>query len=166
MAATYKLSLGGAEHEVTIDQEDGRTVVVIDGARLHADLERVDGPLFSLLLDGRSYEVVAQERADGVDVVLSDREYEIDLVRPGRAGAAGGGAGGAGEQQLKTGLTGTVVEVRVAPGESVTQGQVVVVVESMKMNNEIRAPRDGVVREVHVRAGDRVERNAVLATLA
>jgi biotin carboxyl carrier protein len=165
MAATYRLSLGGHEHEVTIDSEDGRTVVQIDGARLHADFERVDGPLFSLLLDGRSYEVVAQERADGVDVVLGDRAYEIDLVRPGRGGAAGATAG-AGEQQLKTGLTGTVVEVRVAAGESVMQGQVVVIVESMKMNNEIRASRDGVVREIRVKAGDRVERNAVLATIA
>jgi biotin carboxyl carrier protein len=53
----------------------------------------------------------------------------------------------------------------VQAGTSVTSGQVLVIVESMKMNNEIRAPRDATVVEVHVRAGERVERNAPLVTL-
>lgn len=164
MAETYRLNLAGRDHDVSVEREEGHLVVLIDGERLHADLERVDGPLFSLLLNGRSYEVVAQERADGVDVVLGDRTYEVEYVRPGRAGRAGAVADG--ELQLKAPMTGTVVATPLAAGASVAKGEVVVVVESMKMNNEIRAPRDGIVREVRVKAGDRVERNSVLATIA
>jgi biotin carboxyl carrier protein len=62
-------------------------------------------------------------------------------------------------------MTGVVVEVAVEAGVEVHAGQVVAVVESMKMNNELRAPRDGRISLVHVAKGDRVERNAVLVTL-
>jgi len=164
VAETYQLNLGGRDHQVVVERDENGLSVLIDGERLHADLERVDGPLYSLLLDGQSYEVVAQERTDGVDVVLGDRTYEVEYVRPGRAGRAAARADG--ELQLKAPMTGTVVATPVAAGATVAKGEVVVVVESMKMNNEIRAPRDGVVREVRVKPGDRVERNSVLATIA
>lgn len=166
MATTYRLNLDGTEHDVVIDERGGATTVTIDGRSYNADLQRVDGPLFSLLLDGMSFEVVAQERSDASEVVIGDRSFEIEVERPGRRRAGGAAAAAGGALQLKAPLTGSVVQVPVKAGDALSAGQVVVVVESMKMNNEIRAPRDGRVVEVHVQAGDRVERNALLVTIA
>lgn len=167
MAATYRLILDGKDHQVAVEDRDGATTVTIDGRTYHADLQRVDGPLFSLLLDGMSFEVVAQERPDGSEVVIGDRSFEIEIERPGRRrGRTAAGAASGGALQIKAPLTGSVLEVPVAVGEAVAAGQVMIVLESMKMNNEIRTPRDGAVTEIHVRPGDRVERNALLVTIA
>jgi biotin carboxyl carrier protein len=167
MAADYRLIVDGEPHEVQVLEADGdsaETVLSIDGASLHANLRHVDGPVLTLLLDGRSYEVVAVERPEGYEILIGNRLFEVEVERPGRRRGEGFGAAG-GPTPLKTPLTGVVKDVAVQAGEAVSQGQVLVVVESMKMNNEIRAPRDGTVSEVHVSAGERVERNALLITI-
>jgi biotin carboxyl carrier protein len=66
---------------------------------------------------------------------------------------------------LRSPMTGVVIEVVTEAGATVTAGQVLVIVESMKMNNELRSPRDGIVDAVHVQQGERVERNATLVTI-
>lgn len=167
MAADYRLIVDGEAHDVQVLEADGAsslTTLSIDGETLHANLGHVDGPVLTLLLDGRSFEVVAVERPDGYEILIGNRLFEVEVERPGRRRAEGlGGAGG--PTPLKTPLTGIVKDVAVKAGEAVTQGQVLVVVESMKMNNEVRAPRDGTVSDVHVSAGERVERNALLITI-
>jgi 3-methylcrotonyl-CoA carboxylase alpha subunit len=70
-----------------------------------------------------------------------------------------------GEFSLKAPMPGLVVAVPVAEGETVSKGQNLVILESMKMQNELRAPRDGVVQRVRVKAGERVEQNQLLVTL-
>ena len=166
MAASYRVSVGGVAHEIEVAEDGAALSVQIDGEVLHADLEHVGGPVLTLLLNGRSFEVVAVERPDGYEVLIGNQVFEVEVGRPGRRGGAAALAqSDGGPTQLKTPLTGTVIDVRATPGASVSGGQVLVVVESMKMNNEIRAPRDGVVAEVHVKAGDRVERNALLVTI-
>ena len=75
-------------------------------------------------------------------------------------------AGGGGEASLDAPMPGTVVQLRVEPGATVTAGETLVVLESMKMEISIAAPRDGEVAEVLVAAGDQVERGATLIELA
>lgn len=167
MAADYRLIVDGEPHAVQVLEDDSaasETTLAIDGETLRADLRHVDGPVLTLLLDGHSFEVVAVERPEGYEILIGNRLFEVEVERPGRRRGEGL-AGAGGPTPLKTPLTGIVKDVPVKPGEAVTQGQVLVVVESMKMNNEIRAPRDGTVSEVHVSAGERVERNALLVTI-
>ncbi|HLZ73204.1 MAG TPA: biotin/lipoyl-containing protein [Dehalococcoidia bacterium] len=164
MAADYRLIVAGEAHEVQVQEADGGVALTIDGETRRADLRRVDGPVLTLLLDGRSFEVVAVERPEGFEILIGNQVFDVEVERPGRRRAEGI-AGAGGPTPLRTPLTGIVKDVPVTAGEAVTQGQVLVVVESMKMNNEIRAPRDGTVTEVHVSAGARVERNALLVTI-
>ena len=167
MAADYRLIVDGEPRDVQVLEAEGaasQATLSIDGETLSANLRHVDGPVLTLLLDGRSFEVVAVERPEGYEILIGNRLFEVEVERPGRRRAEGLGAAG-GPTPLKTPLTGVVKDVPVRAGEAVTQGQVLVVVESMKMNNEIRAPRDGTVSEVHVSAGERVERNALLVTI-
>ncbi len=164
MAADYRLVVAGEAHDVHVLEADGAATLNIDGETLHADLRHVDGPVLTLLLDGRSFEVVAVEQPDGYEILIGNQVFDVEVERPGRRRVESV-AGAAGPTQLKTPLTGVVKDVPIKAGDAVTQGQVLVVVESMKMNNEIRAPRDGTVAEVHVGAGERVERNALLVTI-
>ena len=169
MAPAYRLSLDGVSHEVEVREENGRLTVVVDGKCLAADFRRINGSLMSLLLDNQSFEMVAVEQPGGYEVVIGNQPFEIEVERSNHGRHAGGravaGIDGAGEVQLRTPMTGVVIEVMVAAGTQVSAGQVVVIVESMKMNNELRAPREGTIESIHVQPGDRVERNMVVATI-
>jgi biotin carboxyl carrier protein len=121
---------------------------------------------------GESAHDVAVDERDGRFVLTIDGESVEAAFVAGGVGPASlltvseqAGAVGNQPTQVKAPLTGSIVDVVVAEGDAVTKGQVVVVIESMKMNNELRAPRDGVVAQVHVAKGDRVERNTPLVTI-
>lgn len=164
MAKSYQLSLNGADHVVEVEVAEGATTLLVDGERIAADLHHVDGPIYSLLLDGASYEVAAHEQPGAYRVTVYNHTYRVEAKRP-RATSRGVGVDSSRPTQVKSPLTGMVVDVAVAPGEKVIAEQVLVVVESMKMNNELRSPRDGTVATLHVTVGQRVERNALLVTI-
>ena len=166
MATTYRLTMNGVAHEVEVSDDGDGYAVQIDGQLLNADMRRIEGSLLSLLLNGRSFEAVAVERPDGYDINIGNQVFEVDVERPGRGhSGAAGPSGSPGDAQIRSPMTGVVVEVLVQAGAAVSSGQVLLVVESMKMNNELRAPRDGTLESIHVGPGDRVERNALLATI-
>jgi biotin carboxyl carrier protein len=101
--------------------------------------------------------------------LLRGQLYEVDVEderqrRLRQASETEGGPGG--EFQLKAPMPGLIVAVPVAEGDSVSRGQNLVILESMKMQNELRSPRDGVVLRVRANPGERVEQNQVLVTLA
>jgi acetyl/propionyl-CoA carboxylase alpha subunit len=151
-----------------VDAEASGTFVQFDGTRQAADITQVNGTLHSLLLAGRSYEVVAVEVPGGYEILIGNHVFEVGIDEPGGRGTGekrSRPTSSAGDQ-VRSPMTGVVIDVTVEAGAMVAAGQVVAVVESMKMNNELRSPRDGQVKEVLVGRGDRVERNAVLVTLA
>lgn len=163
MAAAVTLRLDGRSAESEIRQEEGRLRVRLDDRWFDVEMEPT-GPngLHSLLIDGRSFEVYARPRAGGWDILIGTRVFTVET---------GGGRGGrvrpaAAEPEgvwvLRSPLSGIVAEIKVAPGEQVTPGQVLLVVESMKMNNELAAARGGQVSAVHVAAGQRVDRGTPL----
>ena len=119
---------------------------------LSVDMERIDGlSLYSLLVDHRSYETHVEVDEDGeCQVVMAGRPYRPCLreeQRPATRVVRCHQADGLVE--ISAPLPGLLVEVRVAEGQRVGEGEVVAVLESMKMHLEIRVPRDGVVQVVH-----------------
>ena len=144
--------------------------VTVDGERLDAHAADIPGtPLIHLLL-GKDSWTVACEQLEGprwalgaagerVEVeVQDDRSRQIEaLTGQGRKPVAGG--------VVKAPMPGLVVRVEVSQGDAVETGQGLVVVEAMKMENELRATHAGIVEQVHVKAGDRVEKGAELITL-
>jgi biotin carboxyl carrier protein len=89
---------------------------------------------------------------------------EVDVREAARGTAAARKAKG-GPLRISAPMPGKIVRVAVEPGQSVAAGEPLVVMEAMKMENEIRAPREGTVKEIAVRAGQAVETGAVLAVL-
>ena len=163
----YHVTIG--ERTLVVEVEGGR--VTVDGDPVEADLGRVgDGPVRSLLVDGASYRVAASASGGGVwDLHLGGRRVRAAVVdertRAIRA-MTGNGAAALGPRPVLAPMPGLVVRVEVAEGDTVRAGQGVVIVEAMKMENELRAEASGVVRRVHVREGEAVEKDQVLIELA
>ena len=166
----YFVSLRGRTFEVEVEGSH----VTVDGERVETHLAAVPGtPLQHLLLAGSSWTVAAQllegaatERwalgavGERFEVEVQDeRSRQIQALTGRRSAAPGGGV-------VKAPMPGLVVRVEVAAGQRVEAGAALVVVEAMKMENEIRALRGGVVEAVHVAAGEAVAKGAALVTLA
>jgi biotin carboxyl carrier protein len=163
MAHKLALALDGATVDAEVVTGTAGTRVRL-GERWH-DVEMVPTGhhgLYSLLINGRSWEVYAQPRPGGWDLLVGNRVFSVDSGPAAAASRRRAQAEHEGVWLLRSPLAGIVAEVRVAPGDDVQAGQVLLVVESMKMNNEMTAGRSGRVSAVHVRPGDRIDRGAAL----
>ena len=154
--------------EFLIEVVDERHVRI--GERLlQVDFESVSGqPVFSLILDGKSYESFVYQGDVVWEVLLRGRQYQVNVEdeREKRLrAAAGGGIAESGEFHLKSPMPGLVVAVLAEEGQAVTKGQVILILESMKMQNELKAPRDGVMGRIRVKAGESVEQRQTLLSL-
>lgn len=165
----YFVEWAGRTREVEVRLVDGRAQVLVDGTPHVADVAGAgnDG-LLSLLLDGASW-TIATRFEDGHAVLsFHDREVRVRIddehTRAARL-ATGGARQASGRVEVKSVMPGVVKEVRVKAGDAVTAGQALLILEAMKMENEIRAPHEGVVEALHVTAGTAVEKGARLVTV-
>ena len=156
------------EHEVEVERSADGFVVAVDGVRHPVEFARLDGAEASLRFveDGRSYHV-SYER-DGnrhwrVGVV--DREFPFEVLTPVEAIDPSTGGAAHGASQIAAPIPGKVVAVKVEVGAAVEVGQPLVVLEAMKMENELTAEQDGTVAEIHVSPGDTVDTGTVLVEL-
>jgi len=165
----YFVAWAGKTRLVEVVTDKAGTRVFVDGVPHRAEIEPVEGTgLYSLLLDDRSTSFAARFE-DGVAVLqLHDRELRVPVEdeRTREAHRATAGAKKAsGEGVVKAVMPGVVKDVRVVAGTVVALHQPLLVLEAMKMENEIRAGRAGTVKTVHVTAGQAVEKGATLVTI-
>src|SRR5690606_6849167 len=117
------------------------------------------GP-FSMLVNGRSYEAYLQRVENGIEVYLAGRVFLVQLTdeRLQRLSKLAGGARRQeGAAEIKAPMPGLVLEVHVKPGDEVDKGMPLIVLEAMKMENDLVAPKAGTVESVNVSKGDKVE---------
>jgi biotin carboxyl carrier protein len=143
---------------------DGQYEVTLDGRVVHVDAVRSGPTIYSIIEDGKQFETLVDEKgAHGFDVLVRGRLFHLESVDERTRLLAGSAAVVvSGPQVVVAEMPGKVVKVHLAPGGEVREGQGVVVVEAMKMENEIPSPIDGVVREVAVSEGQTVESGATL----
>lgn len=143
--------------------------VVIDGVTYEVDFESVAGePVYSLILDGHSYEAFVYPADDRWQVLIRGDLHvaSVEDEREKRLRArAGGAVATSGEFTLKAPMPGLVVAVPVTEGQAVAKGDNLLILESMKMQNELKSPRDGTVTRVRVNPGDSVNQNQALMTV-
>ena len=159
----YVVTISGQEVEVSVDGER----ISVDGREIVASLDVVPGtPVRQLQLDGCSEGLAFEPAGRGRWAVTRRGErWEIEVLdeRTKHIRSLTGGAGGVrGPGALKAPMPGLVVRVHVAAGQRVAAGTGMVVLEAMKMENELRAAMEGVVRSVRVGAGEAVEKGQVL----
>lgn len=162
----YVTTVGDREFLVEIVDERH---VSIDGKTYEVDFVSVSGqPVYSLIADGKSHEAYVRESDEGWQVLLRGRLYPVrveDEREKRLRAAAGGGVTESGEFHLKAPMPGLVVAVLVEEGQPVKKGQVLLILESMKMQNELKSPRDGTVNRIKVRAGESVEQKQPLLSV-
>ena len=164
----FWVTLEGREAEVEFEARDGRVFLDFEGRSVEADFVRLpDGEVYSLLVDGRSHEVTVAHRGDGLDLTVNGVTLPVEVRSPLEkllAQNAGERSRGHGET-ITAPMPGAVVAIRVKPGDVVRAGQPVLVLEAMKMQNELAAQTGGVVAEVLVSVGAAVASGAVLVRL-
>lgn len=156
------------EKEYLVEIIDDRHVS-IDGKIVELDFESVKSqPVFSLIVDGKSYEAYVYQGDEELEVMVKGRLYhsKVEDERERRLRAASGGVvAQSGPFQLKAPMPGLVVAVSVEVGQEVKKGDVLLILESMKMQNELKSPRDGTVGRIQVAAGDSVEQRQKMLTV-
>ena len=161
----YQVSLG--DRRFAIDIDGAR--LTVDGVECRAELRSLPGtPLRQLVLDGRSWSLMVESAGRGAWILeaFGDR-FELAVLDERTAhirSQTGAGAAPPGPVQLKAPMPGLVLGVLVEPGQSVARGQSLVVLEAMKMQNELRAAGPGVVERVAVAPGQTVEKGELLVT--
>jgi biotin carboxyl carrier protein len=156
------------EREYLVDIiDDGH--VSVDGIVYEIDFEVVSGqPVYSLLLNGQSYEAHVYATEEEWQVLLKGRLYPVQVEdeRERRLRTTlGARISDTGEFQLRSPMPGLIVSLHVKEGQPVTKGDVLLILESMKMQNELKAPRDGTVTRIRVKAGDNVEQKQILLSV-
>jgi acetyl/propionyl-CoA carboxylase alpha subunit len=165
----YRVSLGERVVEVGVeDLADGR-LLTVDRARLNARLLPVgpDGGRH-LIIDGRSFELLASRNGPRIILAIEGVALEVlveDELAVRLAAFGGGQARTGGAQRVVAPMPGLVVRVNAATGQAVTAGESLVVLQAMKMENELGSPRGGTVRSVAVEAGQAVEQGQLLVEL-
>jgi len=158
----YITTIDGKEFSVEfLDEKHVR----INDQILEVDFESVSGqPVYSLIIGGKSYEAYIYPDDKDWQVLLRGRLYHaiVEDERERRLRAAGSKVAESGEFHLKAPMPGLVVAIPVEEGQAVKKGQVLLVLESMKMQNELKAPRDGTVARVRVKTGETVEQKQTL----
>jgi biotin carboxyl carrier protein len=117
-----------------------------------------------LIVDNRSFEIEVDNKADEYRVLVDGRNYRVNLIDERRVRTSGGAGAGAsqGRQTVSVPMPGKVIAILVAVGDTVEKGQGLVIVEAMKMENEVRSPIAGEVKEIKVKQGDTVEGGTTL----
>ncbi len=162
----YITTVEGKEYEVEILDEKH---IRVGDRLLDVNFESVSGqPVYSLIVDGKSYEAYVYQGDENWQVLLRGRLFPVNVQdeREKRLrAAAGGGVAEGGEFHLKAPMPGLVVAVTVEEGQAVEKGEVLVVLESMKMQNELKAPRAGIVGRIRVKASETVEQKQTLLSV-
>lgn len=130
-----------------------------------AQLLQVEPGLFSVLLNGRSYEARAEPGEDCCWVTIQGRRFRVEITDPRRWSNKTGGRRAEGQENITAPMPGKIVRLLVSAGDAVRAGQGLVVVEAMKMQNEMKARKPGRVVALPVREGDTVSAGAILATI-
>ena len=163
----YITVVGDRSYIIDLEREGE---VVQDGETHQLDFRAIDQEgLYSMLMDNKSYEALVVEESDGqLRVIIDGALYTVNVMdeRAKRlAEAAGGFAPPDGEQGIKSPMPGLIAAIPVKEGEVVKKGQVVIVLESMKMQNELKTPRDGTVTAIKIAPGQAVEQGQVLLVI-
>ena len=165
----YEVSEKGGGRRVVALREtgEGNYEITLDGRTVHVDAVRSGPTVYSVIEDGQQFEAMVDEKgAHGFDVLVAGRIFHLESIDERTKLLAQSAVPlASGPQTVLAEMPGKVVKVSVPAGEPVREGQGVVVVEAMKMENEIPAPIAGLVREIAVSEGQTVEAGTPLFTI-
>jgi biotin carboxyl carrier protein len=160
----YDVTIDGKMHRLELDRADGRWRGRLDGSDLQIDAVLARPDVLSMLIDGKAYEIKRERVADDMHLWVGSSRYAVEVrdprsFRSRRAGVSND----EGPKRLLASMPGKVVRVLLRENTAVEAGQGVLVVEAMKMQNEIKSPKKGIVQKIVADEGTAVNAGDLLA---
>ena len=161
----FEVSIDGRASIVGLARDGDHWQISIDDRIVDADAVEIAPGIFSILLNGKSYEVrVTPTPAGALTLQTAHQEFTAEVIDPRTwRGRRHGALEAEGRQQILAPMPGKIIRVLVQTGEKVEAGQGLLVVEAMKMQNEIRSPKSGTVERLLVKEGQPVNAGEILA---
>jgi biotin carboxyl carrier protein len=164
---TYDVVVDNKTHQVELIRGERTWLCKVDGESIEIDAELTTRDVMSILVDGKAYEVKRERSLQGeLHMVIGSARYAVDVQDPRSLRTRRAIAGvEAGPQKVKAPMPGKIVRLLVAEGEEVKAGQGVIVMEAMKMQNEMKSPKDGRVQKIVIAEGSAVNAGDTLAII-
>lgn len=155
------------EYEIEVREVDGRVVADIDGREYDLEVSQPEPGVFLLKTGGRVFEAAVSPGENGdANVHVRGSEFAVSIMDPKRLRGSGGTAHSHdGRAEIRTAMPGKVVRVLAEVGTEIKKGDGVLVVEAMKMQNEMKSPKDGIVKEIRTAEGTTVNAGEILAVI-
>ena len=157
----FDAATGGQSARIEVRESQGRYRVTIGEKTLDLDVVKTGAADLSVLVDGASHDLSLEKTAEGYAVVLRGDRFDVD-IKDAVKGTAIGRVAHTGPLKLTAPMPGKIVKVLVGEGDVVEAGRGVLVMEAMKMENELKATRGGTIQEIKVKEGQAVEMGALL----
>ena len=164
---TYDVVVDGKSHQLELTQGEKTWQCKIDGQLMEVDATLTARDVLSVLVGGKAYEIKRERSLQGeLHMVIGSARYAVDVQDPRSLRTRRAIAGAeAGPQKLKAPMPGKIVRVLVQEKQEVKQGQGIVVMEAMKMQNEMKSPKDGRVQKILTAEGSAVNAGDTLAII-
>lgn len=160
------VKIGGRDRTVEIARDGEKTQFCLDGREIAADLMEVQPGIYSVLIGGQAFEASVTADSSSSRVLIGGQEFPFEIADPRRWNRGRGGMAGAeGKQSIAAPMPGKIVRLLVKNGDSVEIGQGLIVVEAMKMQNEIKSPKAGKIERLDAREGQAVNAGEILAVI-
>ncbi|MGC2696779.1 MAG: biotin/lipoyl-containing protein [Candidatus Angelobacter sp.] len=160
----YEVTIANKIHRVELHRSGVGWQCRLDGRELLLDVISAQNGVLSLLLDGKSYEIKQESDGTDTDIVVGHQRFNASVRDPRSfRSRAQTGAAEQGVKKIRAPMPGKVVRLLATAGSTVEAGQSVIVIEAMKMQNELKAPKSGMVKKINVKEGAAVEAGQTLA---
>ena len=158
----------GEEFSLEIRKENGATEYILSGARSQSGQASITPTMpgvYSVLLRNKSFTVALARRGNELEVWANGRRHAVALRDPRDRSGTAGRVSAAGPVEIRAQMPGKVIKLLVERGAKVASGQGVIIVEAMKMQNEMKSPKDGAVTKIHVAEGGTVAAGEALMVI-
>jgi biotin carboxyl carrier protein len=162
---TYDVTIDGKNYRLELNRADGRWDCRLDGREVRIDAVLARRDVLSILIEGKAYEIKRERTATDMHLWVGSARYAVQLRDPRSLRSRASTDDAKGPRKLFAPMPGKVVRVLVKEGSEVEDGQGLVVVEAMKMQNEIKSPKKGIVRKLVAAEGANVNAGDVLAVV-
>ncbi len=161
--------LNDQEHQVSIEKENSRVFAEINGRKYELEVSKPEADIYLLKFNNKIYEVFVSPQDESNDyqqVKVGAFDFKVKLIDPKRLrGTAAAAGADDGISEIKTAMPGKIVRILSAVGNQIKKGDGVIIVEAMKMQNEMKSPKDGTVKEIRFNEGETVNAGDVLAVI-
>jgi biotin carboxyl carrier protein len=159
----YDVTINGKNYRLELDRADGRWSCRLDGRYFEIDAILVRADVLSLRIESTAYEIKLERVANDLRLWVGSKPFAVDIRDPRSLRGRARAVEDHGPKKITAAMPGKVVRLLVREGDDVEPGRSIAVVEAMKMQNELKSPKKGIVRKLLVDEGDTVNAGEVLA---